>query len=76
MTGIYRTNVSFGNSTMMFPLTTLQTENQLTGQVTLGFVKVKPGYSKQAVAKAIDQHFIQYKARSSRSPTTGATTAR
>ena len=41
--GIYRTNVAFGNSTMMFPLTTLQSENQLTGQVTLGFVKVAPG---------------------------------
>jgi len=60
VTGIYRTNVSFGNSTMMFPLTTLQTENQLTGQVTLGFVKVKPGFAKNTVAKAIDKRFIQY----------------
>jgi putative ABC transport system permease protein len=60
--GIYRTNVSFGNSTMMFPLTTLQTENQLPGQVTLGFVKVAPGANKDAVAKAIDRRFVQYTA--------------
>ena len=60
--GIYRTNVSFGNSTMMFPLTTLQTENQLTGQVTLGFVKVAPGANKDAVAKEIDRRFVQYTA--------------
>ena len=60
--GIYRTNVSFGNSTMMFPLTTLQSENQLPGQVTLGFVKVAPGANKDAVAKAIDRRFVQYTA--------------
>ena len=60
--GIYRTNVSFGNSTMMFPLTTLQTENQLTGQVTLGFVKVAPGADKDVVAKEIDRRFVQYTA--------------
>ncbi len=60
--GIYRTNVSFGHSTMMFPLTTLQTENQLTGQVTLGFVKVAPGANKDAVAKEIDRRFVQYAA--------------
>ncbi len=60
--GIYRTNVSFGNSTMMFPLATLQSENQLTGQVTLGFVKVAPGANKDTVAKEIDRRFVQYTA--------------
>ena len=60
--GIYRTNVSFGNSTMMFPLATLQAENQLTGQYTLGFVKVAPGADVKAVAKAIDRQFVQYTA--------------
>ena len=40
VTGLYRTNISFGNSTVMMPLTTLQGENRLAGQVTLGFVKV------------------------------------
>jgi putative ABC transport system permease protein len=47
---------------MMFPLTELQSENQLTGQVTLGFVQLQPGYSKHAVGDAIDRQFIQYKA--------------
>ncbi len=60
--GIYRTNVSFGNSTMMFPLTTLQAENQLPGQVTLAFVKVAPGANQDQVAKAIDHQFVQYTA--------------
>jgi putative ABC transport system permease protein len=60
--GIYRTNVSFGNSTMMFPLSTLQAENQLTGQVTLGFVKVVPGASPAAVAARFNKTFLQYTA--------------
>jgi putative ABC transport system permease protein len=60
--GIYRTNISFGNSTMMFPLTTLQAENQLTGQVTLGFVKVAPGWKVNTVAQEINRRFVQYTA--------------
>jgi putative ABC transport system permease protein len=60
--GIYRTNVSFGNSTMMFPLAELQSEYQLTGQVTLGFAKVAPGEDPQAVADRFNQQFIQYTA--------------
>lgn len=60
--GIYRTNVSFGNSTMMFPLTELQAENQLSGQVTLGFAKVTPGSDPATVANAFNQRFVQYTA--------------
>jgi putative ABC transport system permease protein len=57
VTGLYRTNVSFGNSTVMFPLSTLQGLNRLTGQVSLGFAKVKPGASVTKVQKAIDGQF-------------------
>jgi putative ABC transport system permease protein len=60
--GIYRTNVSFGNSTMMFPLAELQAENQLSGQVTLGFAKVTPGSDPATVADAFNQRFVQYTA--------------
>ncbi|MCU1354769.1 MAG: hypothetical protein JWM89_187 [Acidimicrobiales bacterium] len=59
VTGLYRTNVSFGNSTMMFPLPELQGRYQKAGQVTLGFVKVKPGVSKLQVKRAIDARFPQ-----------------
>jgi putative ABC transport system permease protein len=58
--GVYRTNVSFGNSTMMLPLVELQAENQLTGQVTLGFAKVSPGADPVAVAEELNSQFIQY----------------
>ena len=46
VTGLYRTNVSFGNATMMFPLPVLQGRYTKAGLVTLGFVKVKPGYAR------------------------------
>lgn len=58
--GIYRTNVSYGNSTMMFPLSTLQAENQLTGQVTLAFVKVAPGANPDVVAERFNRQFLRY----------------
>ncbi|MGZ4674997.1 MAG: ABC transporter permease [Acidimicrobiia bacterium] len=59
VTGIYRTNVSFGNSTIMFPLSKLEAMNRLSGQVSLGFVKVDPGASVKKVAAAIDHRFPQ-----------------
>lgn len=59
VTGLYRTNVSFGNSTMMFPLAELQGRNRLSGQVTLGFVQVEPGASTAKVRAAIDRSFPQ-----------------
>lgn len=59
VTGIYRTNVSFGNSTVMFPLAKLQGLNRLSGQVSLGFVKVAPGASIPAVRAAIERRFPQ-----------------
>jgi putative ABC transport system permease protein len=57
--GLYRTNISFGNSTMMFPLSTLQALNRVAGQVTLGFVKVKDGVNIGSVQTRIDKQFVQ-----------------
>lgn len=57
--GLYQTNVSFGNSTMMFPLTTLQALNRLPGQVTLGFVKVDEGASIPKIRRTIEHQFPQ-----------------
>jgi len=57
--GLYRTNVSFGNSTLMFPLPTLQGRNRVSGQVSLGFVKVKPGSDIATVRARIDKDFPQ-----------------
>lgn len=57
--GEYRTNVSFGNSTMMFPLPVLQGRYQTAGQVTLGFVKVEPGADVARVRRAIERRFPQ-----------------
>lgn len=59
VTGIYRTNVSFGNSTVMMPLAHLQGLNRLAGQVTLGFVKVEPGARVATVRAAIEDAFSQ-----------------
>ena len=60
VTGLYRTNgVSYGNSTMMFPLAALQGRYQAAGQVTLGFVKLAPGASSAQVRKSIDTKFPQ-----------------
>ena len=57
--GLYSTNVSFGNSTIMFPLSALQGLNRLSGQVSLGFVKVDAGASIPTVRKAIEHQFAQ-----------------
>ena len=54
-----RTNVSFGNSTVMFPLSKLQAMNRLSGQVSLGFVQVDKGASIPKVRAAIDDEFPQ-----------------
>lgn len=59
VTGLYRTNVSFGNSTVMFPLAKLQALNRLSGQVSLGFVQVQKGASIPKVRAAIDSGFPQ-----------------
>ena len=60
VTGLYRTNgVSYGNSTMMFPLAALQGRYQAAGQVTLGFVKLAPGASSAQVRQSIDTKFPQ-----------------
>jgi putative ABC transport system permease protein len=58
--GIYRTGISFGDSTMMFPLSTLQAENQVPGYVTLGFAKVTKGTSVASVKSAFKKQFVQY----------------
>jgi putative ABC transport system permease protein len=59
VTGIFRTNVSFGNSIVMFPLAKLQAMNRLSGQVSLGFVQVRKGASIAEVRAAIDSAFPQ-----------------
>ncbi|MEZ5177642.1 MAG: ABC transporter permease [Acidimicrobiales bacterium] len=59
VTGLYRTNVSFGNATMMFPLPVLQGRYTKAGFVTLGFVKVAPGAPVDVVRRRIDQRFPQ-----------------
>ena len=66
VTGLYRTNISFGNSTVMLPLTTMQGENRLAGQVTLGFVKVAPGTQKKDVAARRSTTSSRNSTRSSR----------
>lgn len=58
--GLYRTGISFGDSTIMFPLSTLQSENQVPGYVTLGFAKVDPGVNVAAVKSRISKQFVQY----------------
>ena len=59
VTGLYATNVSFGNSTVMFPLGNLQGRNRLSGQVSLGFVKVDPSANVARVRAAIERQFPQ-----------------
>lgn len=59
VTGLYSTNVSFGNSTVMFPLAYLQGLNRLDGQVSLGFVQVARGARIAKVRAAIDDEFPQ-----------------
>lgn len=59
VTGLYRTDVSFGNSTIMFPLAKLQGMNRLSGHVSLGFVRVAEGASVADVRKEIDARFPQ-----------------
>jgi putative ABC transport system permease protein len=57
--GLYSTGNAFGNSTVMFPLSTLQGLNHVSGQVSLGFAKVAPGASIKKVRAAIDKQFVQ-----------------
>ena len=59
VTGIYSTNVSFGNSTVMFPLANLQGRNRLSGQVSLGFVQVDPSADVAKVRANIEREFPQ-----------------
>lgn len=59
VTGLFETNVSFGNSIVMMPKSTLQGLNRLAGYVTLGFVKVEDGHSVKDVRAAIDREFVQ-----------------
>jgi len=59
VTGLYSTTISFGNSTVMFPLTDLQARNRLPGQVSLGFVQVEKGASISTVRAAVDDSFAQ-----------------
>lgn len=53
--GIYRVGNVFGDSASMLPLTALQTNERKPGNVTLAFVKVKPGANIDAVRAQIER---------------------
>ena len=57
--GTYSTNVSFGNSTVMFPLAALQGLNRLSGQVSLGFVKIDNDAKISTVRAEVQREFRQ-----------------
>jgi putative ABC transport system permease protein len=53
VTGIYSTGNAFGDAGAMFPLPAIQGYNRVPGNVTLAFVKVKPGASVAAVIRRV-----------------------
>lgn len=59
VTGIYSTTVSFGNSTLMYPLADLQGRLRLSGQVSLGFVQVAEGADVRSVRDRVEEEFRQ-----------------
>ena len=59
VTGLYSTTVSFGDSTMMFPLANLQGRLRLSGQVSLGFIQVAEGFANATVRASIEAEFRQ-----------------
>jgi putative ABC transport system permease protein len=52
--GVFSTGQVFGDSAAMLPLPTLQAAERKPGNVTLAFVKVKPGTNIDALRKKID----------------------
>ena len=54
ITGLFRTGVPIGDSSLMYPLRQLQAEDRLTGNVSLIFVRAKPGVAIDAVRKRIE----------------------
>ncbi|MHB8684886.1 MAG: ABC transporter permease [Dehalococcoidia bacterium] len=52
--GIYSVGNVFGDSASMLPLTTLQTNERKPGNVTLAFVKVRPGTNIDALRRKIE----------------------
>lgn len=52
--GIFSTGQVFGDSASMLPLTALQTYERKPGDVTLAFVKVKPGADVNTVRQTIE----------------------
>jgi len=53
--GIFSTGQVFGDSASMLPLTALQTYERKPGDVTLAFVKVKPGADVSIVRQAVER---------------------
>ncbi|MGZ4671880.1 MAG: ABC transporter permease [Ilumatobacteraceae bacterium] len=59
ITGIYSTGQVFGDAASMLPLTTLQAEERKPGNVTLLFVRIKPGADIDKVRKEIESDLPQ-----------------
>jgi putative ABC transport system permease protein len=54
ITGLFRTGVAIGDSAVMYPLAHLQAEERLAGNVSLVFVKTRPGASIGGVRHRIE----------------------
>ena len=57
--GVYSTGQALGDAGVMFPLVTFQSIERQTGEVTLVFVRAKPGTNVQALQTRIDHAFPQ-----------------
>ena len=53
--GLYRTGQALGDTGAMFPLTTFQAMQRQAGEVTLVFVRVRPGSDVAAVKAAVER---------------------
>jgi putative ABC transport system permease protein len=59
ITGLYSTGQALGDAGAMFPLATLQALERQSGEVTLVFVRARPGAGVQPLQARIDREFPQ-----------------
>ena len=57
--GIFATDQAFGDAASMMPLVTLQAQQRQAGNVTLAFVRTRPGVDVDAVRSTIEHDFPQ-----------------
>ncbi|MDO8364915.1 MAG: ABC transporter permease [Actinomycetota bacterium] len=57
--GIFATDQEFGDSAAMLPLVTLQATERKPGDVTIAFVRVRPGADVDALRQRIERDFPQ-----------------